>query len=407
MCAMIAEKDNKKKILFIDFGSGFGGSVVNLAKILAVKDRLGIETYVLTDHCDPESLRILQRHAAEVLYLRRQKPGIFMERSICQCGCVFIKKFLYLLSLIVKTLLNIPFYIRVKGFARKISADLVQFNNVMDFDEVVLAWLIGKKTVCHAQRMVGSSGVTRFCLKSADIVVAISEYVKQGILKAGVTEEKIVLIHNAVDIDQINELATKGLDQFCDIPNFEGYKVGLFGCLLPWKGQDVLIDAVDIFVNRMKIRSGCFFIVGGSPGKDYAYEASLKERVRSLGLEHHIQFAGHVKNIYPIIKEMDIVVHTSIEPEPFGLVVIEAMALGRPVIATKHGGPLEIITDHKDGLLVKPGDSQRLADALLELFADNERRLEMGQEARRTVGQRFNADIFIKSFKKIYSEGSN
>jgi glycosyltransferase involved in cell wall biosynthesis len=99
---------------------------------------------------------------------------------------------------------------------------------------------------------------------------------------------------------------------------------------------------------------------------------------------------------------MDVVVHTSILPEPFGRVIIEAMAMAKPVIATSMGGPLEIISHGVDGILVRENDPKELAGAIYELLQNSERRALMAQNARKTIEDRFSMDTFKREMEQVY-----
>lgn len=391
-----------KKVLFIDFGPGFGGSVINLAKILASADAMGIEPYVITDHNDQESLDIFKTCTANVVYMNRVKLGISEDGFIARCRIRILKKMLVLFNMIGKVIWNIPFYVRVNMYACKASVEVVQFNNIVGLDEVILARMIGKKTICHAQRIFEISTMTKFFFRFIDRFVAISSYVKNNLIEAGVGEEKISLIYNAVDVDLIDQKAIESSDVCERISNVKGYKVGLFGCLLPWKGQDVLIDAAKILVHEKGRRNIQFYFVGASVDSADDYEASLRRKVSDLELDEYIAFMGYVENVYPVMKRMDIVLNPSDQPEAFGLVVIEAMALGRPVVATDHGGPKEIIQNGENGFLIEPGNAKELADVICDLLVDQDKRLRIGQMGKREVEQRFNIDLFIESFRKIY-----
>lgn len=112
-------------------------------------------------------------------------------------------------------------------------------------------------------------------------------------------------------------------------------------------------------------------------------------------------FTGFRRDVPMMMKLMDVVVHASIRPEPFGMVVIEAMAMGRPTVATVGGGPSEIIQDGVNGVLVPPQDAQRLALEICRLLVDEGRASQLGTEAVRRAGQ-FRSDNVARSIEKIY-----
>src|SRR4029077_7787331 len=135
---------------------------------------------------------------------------------------------------------------------------------------------------------------------------------------------------------------------------------GVFGRLQRWKGQDVFVSAA---IEVARARPGSrFVVVGGSVfGLEPEFFASLQQRVRERGLDGRITFTGFRSDVPRLMAACDVVCHTSRVPEPFGLVVIEAMMLGRPVIATRGGGPSEVITSDDMGVLEPAQDPAALA----------------------------------------------
>ena len=101
-----------------------------------------------------------------------------------------------------------------------------------------------------------------------------------------------------------------------------------------------------------------------------AYEGELHRLARERGLEEQVRFLGHVDDMTSLYRDVDVVVHTSVAAEPFGLVVAEAMAAGRPVVASDLGGPTEIVEHGRTGLLFRPGDPDALAKAIVRVLSE-------------------------------------
>jgi glycosyltransferase involved in cell wall biosynthesis len=146
-----------------------------------------------------------------------------------------------------------------------------------------------------------------------------------------------------------------------------GPLIGIVGRLQRWKGMHVLIDALPSVVARHS--EAQLVIVGGEHEPEPDYPELLRAQVRRLGLDGRVRFAGFQRDVPRWMQAMDIIVHAS-DREPFGIVVPEAMALGKPVIAGAEGGPAEIITPGVDGLLAPFGDAPALAKALLAYLDD-------------------------------------
>ena len=178
------------------------------------------------------------------------------------------------------------------------------------------------------------------------------------------------------------------------------FRVAMVGRLAPWKGQHVFLDA---FARASLDRDAEAVIAGTAMFGENEYAMELRDQVRRLGIADRVEFAGFVEDVPTLIRGVDVVVHASITPEPFGQVVVEGMAASRAVIASAAGGPLEIITDGVDGILVPPGDSTLLAVALSRLCADPELRDRLGAAARKRA-RAFSPDVIGPMVTRVYSE---
>jgi glycosyltransferase involved in cell wall biosynthesis len=185
-----------------------------------------------------------------------------------------------------------------------------------------------------------------------------------------------------------------------------GKRVLMLGRIAEWKGQHVFVRAAQ----RLCAEDGEteFIIAGGATtAADAAYERRLRAAVESFGLSHRIVFAGVVADVPRLLGTVDLVVHCSTSPEPFGQVVIEAMAASVPVVATNMGGPAEIIRDRFNGRLYPAGDDSALANIIRALLADPVSRQQLGVAARATVEERFGIERTISELAGIYRHYAN
>jgi glycosyltransferase involved in cell wall biosynthesis len=159
-----------------------------------------------------------------------------------------------------------------------------------------------------------------------------------------------------------------------------GLRVGMVGRLAPWKGQHVFMEAFA----RAFPNSTAEGVIIGSPlfGED-DYAEELQRKAQQLGLHERLRFAGFVDDVEGELAAMDVLVHASVIPEPFGQVVVEGMAAGLPVVAPSSGGPSEVIEHGVEGLLYPTGDVQALADSLGQLAEDPGLRDRLGAAGRR------------------------
>ncbi|MBN3892216.1 MAG: glycosyltransferase [Nostoc sp. JL31] len=158
-----------------------------------------------------------------------------------------------------------------------------------------------------------------------------------------------------------------------------GPLIGIVGRLQRWKGMHVLVQAMPKILQ--KYPDAHCLVVGGKHDLEPDYENFLKAEITALGLKDQVIMAGLQRNIPEWVQAMDVFVHAS-DNEPFGIVIIEAMALGKPVIAGSAGGPTEIITDGMNGLLTPYGDAEQLAIAILRYLDEQEFARSAGIAAR-------------------------
>ncbi len=179
--------------------------------------------------------------------------------------------------------------------------------------------------------------------------------------------------------------------------------VTMVGRLQRWKGQHVfLAAAARVLMERLDVH---FLIVGGTMfSLEPAYEQELRDLVELNGMTEQVTFTGQRDDVARLVSASDVLVHASITPEAFGQVIVEGMALGKAVLATAAGGPLEIITDGVDGVLVPPDDPAALSAALVSLLDDPPRRIRLGTAAQRTVQDRFTVETMAAEFAHFYDD---
>lgn len=143
--------------------------------------------------------------------------------------------------------------------------------------------------------------------------------------------------------------------------------IGMVGRLSPWKGQDVFLRAFALAFPTGPVRAK---VIGSAMFGETSYAESLEQLVQDLELQGRVDLVGFRSEVARELEDVDVLVNASTAPEPFGQVVVEALAAGRPVIAAAHGGPAEVLTDGLTGLLFPPGDVDELARALQRVAGD-------------------------------------
>lgn len=212
--------------------------------------------------------------------------------------------------------------------------------------------------------------------------------------------ERVPVVHNGVDVNEFNgdEATDMGaLRRRLKLPEHV-HLLGLFGRLAPWKGQHIALEALARLPDDMHL-----VLVGSAMFGEQAYVRSLHEQAARLGIEDRLHFAGFRDDMPAWMKAVDVILHTSTVPEPFGRVIIEGMAAGRPVIAAAAGGVTEIVRHRKNGWLVPPGNPDSLIDAIETLRAAPELAQRIADQALIDVGELFSLDVYVAKMTEAIS----
>lgn len=191
---------------------------------------------------------------------------------------------------------------------------------------------------------------------------------------------KTTIIHNALDTTHFDPTTSgEAFRQAHHIPPTAPL-VGMVGRLRPWKGQRTFLE-VSAYVSQW-LPEAYFAVVGGEVfGVEDGYAQELEKMVEDMGLSGRVTFTGQLNDVRPALAAFDVFVHPG-DPEPFGLVNIEAMAMGKPMVAFAHGALPEIVVDKETGLLVPAGDTSAMTQAIIHLLRQPNLRHQLSQSAR-------------------------
>jgi glycosyltransferase involved in cell wall biosynthesis len=178
--------------------------------------------------------------------------------------------------------------------------------------------------------------------------------------------------------------------------------IGLVGRISPWKGQHIFIRAAAL-VHR-SFPDARFFIIGAALFGEDQYDLEIRRLPRQLEIEDIVTFTGFRNDIQRAIAELDLVVHASTKGEPFGQVIIEAMAAGKPVVATDGGGVPEIVEDGQTGILVPMGDAPAMAQAICRILSNPAGAKALGNRARKRVADHFTLEQTARRVEAVYAE---
>jgi glycosyltransferase involved in cell wall biosynthesis len=225
--------------------------------------------------------------------------------------------------------------------------------------------------------------------------IAISQAVASD---AKITMPKLFVktIYNTIDINYFSPVNSNSNNPL---------KIGLVATFARWKGHDIFLAAAAEIIKNNPNLNVHFCIVGGAiyktRGSQFS-EQELKQKATHLNILDKTEFLGFQQDIAQAYRNLDIVVHASTQPEPFGLAIVEAMSCGKPVIVSQAGGAAELFTHNYDAVGVPPGDTKALAAAILDLIKHPEKRQNLSEQARNTVVNKFSHERLGQQLLEVY-----
>jgi L-malate glycosyltransferase len=210
--------------------------------------------------------------------------------------------------------------------------------------------------------------------------------------------QKLRFIHNGIPVRERTETGLETLSRL--IPGrVSGITIGVVALLVLRKGHRVLLEAINLLYNNKRLPVGGVTVLIEGEGillKD------LLDYVDSHGLSEVVRFVGRESNIINFIAALDVLVLPSIQNEDFPNVILEAMSLAKPVVATKLAGIPEQVLDEETGLLVEPGDVEQMAIAIERIVVNEEDRIRMGHSAFKRFSEKFTDDVSLKNYFFMY-----
>lgn len=401
-------------VLYLETGLGVGGSVISLYELLKGLDRTRYEPIVVTyaDHAYVERFRALgadvvvwdasqvpdhrprwassARSSLPARLLRRTGWGSALYHGV-GLSFYFVRRL----------------WPRVQALRRLIGekrVSLVHTNIRVGHDRegIIAAWLAGRPCVCHVRHFEPLGLFDRRLAALASRFIYISEAVQKSHLQSGVPREKGLVVYNGLDVASF----TMALDRQKGRKSFhlrpDDLAVGIVGRLDAWKGHEFFLRAMAQVRDVVPQAKG--IIVGEVAAENPAYLDVLLSLRNELALADRVELSGFRMDVPAVMSALDVLVLASTSPEPFGRVLIEAMAAAKPVIATDAGAAREIIEDGVQGLLVPPGDAGAMAGAVIYLLTHRDRAVEMGHNGQKRVGERFGMQQYSDGVQSVYRE---
>ena len=257
------------------------------------------------------------------------------------------------------------------------------------------------RKVWHSRDLAEFGRGGRWLYARADRVIAISEAVRRHLRRYATDESKLLTIPNGIDVAHFVPQGQRAATRTALGLAADTLVIGMAGQFVPGKRHDLFLDMAQRLGSALP--EARFLVIGGDLFNDQpAYTRELERRVRTPELAGKVLLTGPRADIRPLYEALDVLVHPA-DREPFGRVVAEAMALGKPVVAVNACGPAEIIRDGTDGLLVPANSADALAAAVLRLAQDNELARRLGVAAAARVRDAFSLSLLGERMERLYS----
>ncbi len=380
---------SKSNILYLDSGSGIGGGQRSLLLLLDLLDKARFTPFV---GClgDSSFAAEVEKTAASVVPLSLPAAHNKTDK---------VKRFT--LRDLFEDFRQLRVIIELHRIVKRHAIDLIHANSL---SVALLGGIVARLNripILMHKRYATSYGILdRLCEKLLHRVILVSEATRWDFASV----EKQTLIYNGVDLNAFQasreEVEVLRTELFSDAPN-AAVLVGVVTRITPEKGIHVLVSAMQALKGRADVK---LLIVGGPYfQKDVDYMDALKQEVADSGIKDSVIFTGFLSDTRIVTSLLDIVLVPSIIPEACPRTIIEAMAVGKPVIATPLGGSKELVTP-ETGILVPPEDASAVADAIATLAADRERSAAMGNAARDRAVQLFSSEKNTALTEAVYTE---
>jgi len=398
------EKDSsedKRKVIIgiLDHSAEIGGAETSILTLLKNYnlDRFHIKMIL---SAKGRLFQVLKEMEVETLYIPLPSPLRRMKRSHLVSSFFLLLAYLFSFKI---------FILRLTNAIKKEKFDLLMTNTIKAhfYGSLVSLWLktpliwrfhdilsdqdfhplFIKLLVCLGNRLPKK-------------ILAVSEETRKSLIHHGIRSEKIKIIYNGVDIETL-----QGQNESNPFPLWmekekREVKIGCFGRIVPQKGHQVLLSSIPKVLSSFPRTK--FFIAGDTPEGYQSYRTKLMEIIQKKRLKENVSLMDFCKDIYTLYNKIDILVLPSISPEAFGLTLLEAMAFGKPVIASNTGGVHELIIDGVNGFLVNPNNDEELAQRINFLLDHPEVCQWMGQKAKEIVQEKFPLKKYIEAMEESF-----
>ena len=389
-------KRERARILYCESNvdGTIGGSHYCLLHLVEHLDRSQFEPLVVFQ--DDHALVPRFRAAAETLVFPRHAPVQWGGGGPLALPLVLARRTVNSLKL-ASTIAS-----RV-SFLKRRRIDLVHLNNSITryHDWMNAAFLAGVPCIVHERGL--NESYTRSDIAWAHrlaLIVPMSRWIQDHMVERGVPANKIRVMYDGLDPATIRADRSPAVIREEYGINPDQPVVGIVGNIREWKGQETVVRAM-IEVVKAHPRLVCFF-VGASTSEDAAYVDRLNRLIADAGIQSNVRFTGYQQDPGSFVRTMQFVMHASVQPEPFGMVVLEAMAQRKAVVGSRAGGVIEMVVEGETGYTFPPGDWQTLASQMLELLGAPEKAGQMGEAGYTRLINHFTMQRYMDEIHRTY-----
>lgn len=373
------------KILFISSGSELAGAERCLFEIVSMIDKKKFEPYLIIPY--------------EGLFSQElRNKGI--NHTIMNIGVIRSRKELKSFKIFIRLLQTLIASYKLSKLIIKENIDIVHSNTSAILAGALAAKFTKRCHVWHIREIIISPKIIWFVMRKlipylSTKVVCVSTPVMDHFKPySKLISDKFLVIHDGTTLYNFAEKAKES----------EEKRVGMVARINPWKGHELFIKAAYLVLK--KLPNVKFIIVGGCLDVYEPLKRKLLDLVKELKIDNNVIFTGYLphKEVYKILQSFDVFVLPSTNPDPFPGTVLEAMAMGKPVVATKHGGVLDSVVDGETGILVPPNSPEKMAEAIEYLIKNPDLCKSFGEKGRKRVREMFLVKHNIEKMERLFSK---
>lgn len=381
--AMSGARRRPLRVVYLDHAAALSGGELALLRLLPALE--AVDAHVILAQDGP-LVRRLEAAGVSVEVLRLTESARSLSRGELARAS----------ALVAGSLASAAYALRLARRLRRLSPDLVHANSLKScLYGATAGRLAGIPVVWHARDRVAEDELGRQG-------TALVRTMARRLPAAVIANSRATLASLGVARGVVIPSPVLPLPVAADREQGQPFTAGIVGRIARWKGQDIFLEAFARAFPAGRERA----VVVGAPlfgADDERYDDELHGLAASLGLNGRVSFTGHVDDVAGQLARLDVLVHASVQPEPFGQVIVEGMEAGVPVVASRAGGPTEIVEDGRNGFLVEPADVNALARTLGRLARDPELRRQVVAQGRASA-ERFHPSVVATDIERVYRQ---